>query len=927
MTVEAKMRSDLFAQEIAAMRGRITVLHQHRGASPEQPDIVADAAIQALDTTMEELRVTVEELSRKNEELVALQQTLEQERIRYRELFDQAPDGYVVTDLKGVIREANRAASALLNIDTKFLIGKPLLVFIPESKRAMFRAALLRLRDTPKTAEYDLRFQPRHEAPVDVTLRVSVAYNAQGEPIAFRWLIRDVTARRQAEEKIRELNAALERRVVERSEQLESALQHHEHWLFRAHAATAEPEAREQLFEDLVQEVDAILWTMDAATGRYTFVSRRAESILGYPVERWLGDPGFWANHIHPDDREWAVAHRRRQLSEGRDLEAEYRLTAADGRDVWFRESVRILKDEHGRARELCGLMVNISRRKKVERQLYTAKSHLAARLEDMTSLYELGLRLVGQSELESVLQEVLASLTSLLGTDQGAVFLDDREHDSLRLVAGIGLPEAFATRGGHLPRRGGELGSALAAVAPVFVEDVEDNSAHPELKPVARAGGFRAVFSYPLLTREGEFLGTIAVFFRDHHRPTERQVHLMGLYARQAADFLENGRLRGEAEDSDRRKGEFLALIAHELRNPIGTILNALHVLEPEGHDITTLDHTREVIERQTRHMAQLVDDLIDATRLRTGKLELHKERINLAPVVARAVEAIQPLLVARNHRLSVELPSDPLPLLADPTRLEQILINLLNNAAKYTEPGGRITLEAKRRGDEVIIRVRDNGIGIAPELLPRVFDLYMQVNPGTERSAKGLGIGLWLVRRLVERHGGSISAHSEGPGLGSEFVVRLPIDPSGADHPPALPADATMTAPPAAQTQRSRRVLIVDDHPDSAHVLARLVRRWNHEASVVLDGPSALEEARRFHPDIVLLDIKLPGMDGYELARRLRESPGGIGMALVGLSGAGNGRNGQKHAAPEFDHQLVKPVDPATLRRLIEEKPASSD
>jgi CheY-like chemotaxis protein len=284
--------------------------------------------------------------------------------------------------------------------------------------------------------------------------------------------------------------------------------------------------------------------------------------------------------------------------------------------------------------------------------------------------------------------------------------------------------------------------------------------------------------------------------------------------------------------------------------------------------------------------------------------------------------VETVRPLLAARDHRFQVVLPSGRIPLLADPTRLEQVLVNLLTNAAKYTEPGGEIILSAEPTEDVVVIRVRDTGIGIAPELLPRVFDLYMQANPGDERSAKGLGIGLWLVRRLVEEHSGTIAARSDGPGHGSEFTVRLPLDSSGAEPVPAR----TISDPPAVlpARARARRVLIVDDHADSAEVLARLMRRWNHETSVVHDGLSALAEAQRFRPDLVLLDLKLQGMDGDEVARRLRESSDGSTPEIIALSGLEPQRNGNESAVPLFDHQLLKPVDPVALRRLIEETAA---
>ena len=308
-----------------------------------------------------------------------------------------------------------------------------------------------------------------------------------------------------------------------------------------------------------------------------------------------------------------------------------------------------------------------------------------------------------------------------------------------------------------------------------------------------------------------------IATYFPERHRPSERETRLVELYARQAAEFIDNARLYREIREADRRKGVFLAMLGHELRNPLAPILNALHLMRLPNIDRAGIDQARDIAEQQARHLARLVDDLLDVSRINSGKIELRKGRVDLREAVSRAVETARPLIESRRHSLSVTVPDDPLPLEADAARLEQVLSNLLNNAAKYTELGGQISLTAERDGGEFVVKVRDNGIGIDPELLPRVFDLFTQADCSLDRSQGGLGIGLTLVRRLVEMHGGSVTASSAGIGKGSEFVVRLPgLDVAVAEEPePGLEASKVKG--------RSLRVLVVDDNIQSADSLAQ--------------------------------------------------------------------------------------------------------
>jgi len=374
----------------------------------------------------------------------------------------------------------------------------------------------------------------------------------------------------------------------------------------------------------------------------------------------------------------------------------------------------------------------------------------------------------------------------------------------------------------------------------------------------------------------------------------------------------------------ADRMKNELLALLAHELRNPLAPLRNAVQLLEMPEIDRFTLDRARDMMSRQIKNMSRLVEDLLDVSRITQGKTRLRKEPVELVALLRRAVDLVRHHLQARGQELSLCLPNKPLYLEGDSTRLEQIFGNLLDNASKFTLQGGHIYLAAEVASPEgesddqpdhqVIVRVRDDGIGIAPEMLPRVFDLFVQAQSSLDRSQGGLGIGLTLVRTLVELHGGTIEVHSDGLGQGSEIVVRLPFEPQKQLAGTPVPDAARST-----DDNSPRRILVVDDNVDTAESLALLLRLKGHEVEVAHDGPAALETARSFEPEIVLLDIGLPGLDGYEVARRLREESRLTHALLVALTGYGQEEDRRRARYAGFDHHFTKPVDPAVLYQVI--------
>jgi PAS domain S-box-containing protein len=366
---------------------------------------------------------------------------------------------------------------------------------------------------------------------------------------------------------------------------------------------------------------------------------------------------------------------------------------------------------------------------------------------------------------------------------------------------------------------------------------------------------------------------------------------------------------------EADRRKDEFLAVLAHELRNPLAPIRYAVAIARKQGRAGAEGFQAQAIIERQVEHMGRLLDDLLDVSRITRGTLIVRRSSVELASVVAAAQESARPLVEARSHRLVVKLPEQPIRLVVDGVRLAQVLSNLLINAAKYTNPGGCIELEARLEAGELVVAVRDNGIGLSAEMMPRVFTLFAQASPALERSEGGLGIGLSLVRGLVELHGGTVSAHSAGAGQGSEFMVRLPLgSPVDAED-----ADEGGAAPAYAQA-KPLRLLVADDNRDSAETCAALLEASGHVVSVAHTGREAFDLACRLQPDALLLDIGMPELNGYQLAQRIRGTSWGRRAVLIAITGWGQEQDKRRALAAGFDQHLTKPIDPNGLEALLQ-------
>ncbi|MDB5312042.1 MAG: luxQ 2 [Gemmataceae bacterium] len=378
--------------------------------------------------------------------------------------------------------------------------------------------------------------------------------------------------------------------------------------------------------------------------------------------------------------------------------------------------------------------------------------------------------------------------------------------------------------------------------------------------------------------------------------------------------DITDRKRAEDAVREADRRKTDFLALLAHELRNPLAPIRNGLEIIKLGDADRPAVEQARAMMERQLGHLVRLIDDLLDLSRITKGKIDLRRDRIDLAGPVQDAVEACRSLVEERGHHLAVTFPPRPVYVDGDRTRLAQVFANLLNNSARYTPRGGHIKLAVERQGSDVVVTVGDDGAGVPADVLPRVFDMFTQADRSLERSEGGLGIGLALVKGLVELHGGTVSARSDGPGRGSEFGVRLPVLLARGRG--SQPGDG---GGDAARPGSVQRILVVDDNQDAAVSLALMLKILGHDSRTAYDGLEAVEAAGAFRPDVVLLDIGLPKLNGYEACRQIRAQPWGERMVLIALTGWGQDEDRSRSKEAGFNFHMVKPVDPATLQKLL--------
>ncbi|HSK09997.1 MAG TPA: ATP-binding protein [Vicinamibacterales bacterium] len=609
------------------------------------------------------------------------------------------------------------------------------------------------------------------------------------------------------------------------------------------------------------------LWEIDLHTS-VVILSEKARELFGVAPGARLSLRTDWRPFILAEDRAALMAAIDGARA-GDDYQSEFRIRrSSDGRTRWILARGRVLP----RTSRLVGVLADVTEaREAAEGQ--------------RRALVESERRLQALREKEELLHVAVMA-------GRGGMFTFDPDGDALELS-----PEAAVLHG--FPE-----GTAGVSKADVFerVDQPDREKLERSIRDAAAATGVLHSDYKVRLPAGG--VRTLTAFCQ--HQPGRRRV--VGF----VIDVSERCAVEDALRREDRRKSEFIAILSHELRNPMAPVMYALPVIEraPLGGEAR---HALEVVKRQMTHLGRLVDDMLDISRINSGKVELRRDVIALQTIVRGVVETTTPQIAAARHHLEVTLPDEPVWLEADPYRLAQVLTNLLSNAAKYTPRGGRIALGASQEGDRAIIRVRDNGVGIAPELMPQVFEMFRQIRQPHGLQG-GLGVGLALARTLIEMHGGTIEAHSEGVGKGSEFVVVLPV----ASRREASP-ERSGPGPEAAGTV-SLKVLIVDDNTDLVEMLAGLVNALGHRARKALDGPSALETARSYRPHVVLLDLGLPIMSGIEVARELRSRPETRGAHLVALTGWGQEEDRERTREAGFDEHLTKPTDPETLTRLLQ-------
>ena len=825
--------------------------------------------------------------------------------VDFRALFDAAPELFLAVYAEEDYRIAAASDSYLRATMTRRedIIGRPLFEVFPanpddpaNNSHRQLHAALDHVRaggpaETLPEWKYDIRRPAAAGGGFEERYWETSASPVRGRDGALALILcrtEDVTARRQSAHEMEDARARME--------------------------AT-------------LGSADVGTWIWEVGPDRVT-ADRNVARLFGVSPEDAAGGPlEHYTRRIHAEDRARVADAIAEAAREGRRFDTEYRLLQPDGSIRWVAARGWAERDAAGAPTRFPGVVIDVTERKLAEE---AALRHS----RQLQKLSGISTRLNAAHDVTSVVGIITEEARSLIGAQRAVTSVIPGPVPAERGVTVVSQQNGERPAGS--PYQGVSGGApALTDLAerlpgPTRVSREEAACALARRDPsvagsdldVAATGWLAA----PLVGRNTRRLGVIHLADKPAQDFTANDEALLVQLAQIAAVAIENARLYEELREKDQRKDEFLAMLAHELRNPLAAIRNAVALGSDQEAKAEEIEWSMEVINRQMRQLSRLIDDLLDVSRITQGKVQLRREPLDAARVLQSAVDTVQPLMEERQHELTVSFRPGTLHLEADPTRLEQIIVNLLSNAARYTEKTGEISLRAKVEDGQVVIRVKDNGMGIPPDKLPLMFDLFTQGNRSLARSEGGLGIGLTIVRSLAELHGGTVTAHSEGTGQGSEFVLRLPAIAAakGSSAAPARTGNGRAAAvnPPArphTAAAAAHRVLVVDDNADSAQGTARILTRQGHDVRIVYDGPSALEAAREHRPRYVLLDIGLPGMDGYEVAARLRQDATLKDATLIAVSGYGQDSDRRRSREAGFDQHLVKPVDPEELLGLL--------
>lgn len=856
-----------------------------------------------------------------NQAAIVLQQKQSEEQLRGREqeltdFFENASVGLHWVGQNGIILRANRAELDLLGYAPEEYIGHPIADF--HADQNVIADILHRLGTGETLHGYEARMKCKDGSMRDVLIDSSVRLE-DGNFVHTRCFTRDITDRKQAEAALREREIWL----AGQSEALEAALN-------GASLETSLGVLVRTAAAVLGRDVRAAVYLADAEGARLHHVVGMhpdyAKAIDGFPIGPeslscglavhtgqpiltrdvkeeplwkdwlWLAEKfdfrGCWSIPIHTSARMFTgtigIYWREPRAATERDLEFLTRVSQAAA--------------------------IIISRNREVEdRNLAEVAEHTQS--ERLRLLWEAAAVLLKADNPDTMLSGLLSKIGAHLRVDTYLNFLVNESGDGLRLASYEGIPEETAQTIRRLEFGQAICGKVAMERRPIVATHIQQSD-DPKVQLV-KSFGLRSYACNPLIAGDLLF-GTLSFASRTRDEFDPDEVAFIETISHYATMAYERLRLLNELREADRRKDEFLATLAHELRNPLAPVRNAVQVLRMKGPDIAELRWSRDVIERQVDHLTHLIDDLLDISRITRNKLELRKQPVELTEVINSAVEASRPLIEQYGHELTVVMPSEPVHLHADEVRLAQIFLNLLNNAAKYTERGGQIRLSMECRDSDAIVSVKDTGLGIPAENLPRLFQMFYQVDHSLEKSRGGLGIGLSLVRQLVNLHGGKVEARSEGVGKGSEFIVRLPllVEQHNAAKCHQLSGNG------ATNGMTARRILVVDDNCDSADSLTLLLRFAGNEVDTAYDGMEAVEFAERFKPDVVLLDIGMPRLNGYDACRRIRSESWGKDMMLIALTGWGQEDDRRRTVEAGFDAHLVKPVDIGRLMDVLASK-----
>jgi PAS domain S-box-containing protein len=798
---------------------------------------------------------------------------------RLRAMFSQAAIGIGVANLDGTFHEANLKFCSMLGYPSEELHKRTFMQLTHPDDRAATEAEVLRLLDGAiEGYSLEKRYIRKSGAVFWSHTTVTLLHHENGAPSQFLGIVEDITQRKEADAVRNRLSA-----VIESSD-------------------------------------DAIITkTLD---GIITSWNPGAQRIFGYSTNEALGKPVTLLIPEDHSDEEPAILERLRR-GERIDHYSTVR-RRKDGALIDVSLSVSPIKDFSGRVIGASKIARDITAQKRAEEAL--REQNRVLELLDVS-----GKSIASQLGLENILQNVTDTATQLSGAQFGAFFYNvaNEQGESYLLYSLSGAPrEAFEKFG--LPRNTPVFSATFMGQGIVRSADITKDARYGTMEPHrGMPKGHLPVRSYlavPVVSRTGEVLGGLFFGHAEVGVFTERAEIIVSGVAAQAAIAMDNARLYEAAQreihsrvraekalrELDERKDLFLATLAHELRNPLAPIRQAALISKTPGATEAQKRWSHDVISRQVQHMSLLLDDLLDISRVTRGTLDLRMEMTDLAAVVEAAVETARPAIDAKRHTLTAHLPPEPIMFAADPLRLAQILSNLLTNAAKYTDHGGSIEIRGSASENVVTLAVADTGVGLAPDALSRVFTMFSQIKATQDRSEGGLGIGLALSKGLAELHGGSIEAHSPGPGRGSEFIVTLP-------RRTVTSSTSVAHLAPVGEVVNKRRVLIADDNRDAAETLAMLLRLEGHEVRVVHDGKQALAAFHELNPEVVLLDIGMPELDGYEVARQVRQGTLGRAVTLVAVTGWGQESDKARALAAGFNHHFTKPVAPERLIELL--------